>query len=114
MECKSRMKAWKAKDFTRINRYIMECKSCSRGRLLPGLSELIDTLWNVNEGIPLKKEKNTLELIDTLWNVNDGKKEEFVKKVLGINRYIMECKWQICLRKIGYSWELIDTLWNVN
>ena len=34
------------------------------------------------------------ELIDTLWNVNE--KERGGKIImLGINRYIMECKWQI-------------------
>ena len=30
----------------------------------------IETYWNVNEGIPLKKEKNTLIKIETYWNVN--------------------------------------------
>ena len=53
------------------------------------------------------------ELIDTLWNVNEGF-PVILKQTNGINRYIMECK--LCR---GYQWiyfflELIDTLWNVN
>ena len=32
-----------------------------------------------------------LELIDTLWNVNAYFREHF-ETILGINRYIMECK----------------------
>ena len=36
------------------------------------------------------------ELIDTLWNVNEGEKEQ-EKEVIGINRYIMECKY-VCLK----------------
>ena len=33
-------------------------------------SELIDTLWNVNEDIKELREQLGRELIDTLWNVN--------------------------------------------
>ena len=33
-------------------------------------SELIDTLWNVNENIKRIFLLDVLELIDTLWNVN--------------------------------------------
>ena len=54
------------------------------------------------------------ELIDTLWNVN--KLEAIVKMAdaLGINRYIMECKFiKVLTRATGHD-ELIDTLWNVN
>ena len=35
-------------DGYRINRYIMECKFISFGKLIFQHSELIDTLWNVN------------------------------------------------------------------
>ena len=54
-----------------------------------------------------------LELIDTLWNVN-----EYVARLLytllGINRYIMECKCGFYGVTICHRHELIDTLWNVN
>ena len=47
----------------------MECKYfCRRGVRIPIL-ELIDTLWNVNENVPLLAPVLS-ELIDTLWNVN--------------------------------------------
>ena len=34
------------------------------------MSELIDTLWNVNKFLVLNQQFPTHELIDTLWNVN--------------------------------------------
>ena len=34
------------------------------------------------------------ELIDTLWNVNEQSYSELESFVLGINRYIMECKYK--------------------
>ena len=34
------------------------------------LSELIDTLWNVNNHAPKLFRRTNRELIDTLWNVN--------------------------------------------
>ena len=54
--------------------------------------ELIDTLWNVNIKLYLRKWSSSFELIDTLWNVNSISDE--TKKLV--------------VR------ELIDTLWNVN
>ena len=49
MECKSYgMNAFN-KMTAGINRYIMECKSCSVRFLYQTLLELIDTLWNVNK-----------------------------------------------------------------
>ncbi len=70
----------------------MECKFVLRVYTphLP-LSELIDTLWNVNEQHQIRNE----------WQWR-------------INRYIMECKY---IRRIAFTLntvELIDTLWNVN
>ena len=69
----------------------MECKSkllsCNRDVL----TELIDTLWNVNED----------------WDFT-------VKGLSRINRYIMECKWQRNTSGFQSHRELIDTLWNVN
>ena len=56
--------------WTRINRYIMECK-CTL---------YVWTLWD------------TVELIDTLWNVNIILKMVNGMMEIGINRYIMECK----------------------
>ena len=54
------------------------------------------------------------ELIDTLWNVNVGLMTRFGMDVVRINRYIMECK--CFFRQWGHTlaFELIDTLWNVN
>ena len=34
------------------------------------MSELIDTLWNVNLNENTKQMTELIELIDTLWNVN--------------------------------------------
>ena len=75
--------------------------------------ELIDTLWNVNiisfgSGITA-----VFELIDTLWNVNTQEKP-VLEEPKGINRYIMECKFEQPLQRSGLITELIDTLWNVN
>ena len=53
------------------------------------------------------------ELIDTLWNVN-LKSCRQPDSVLGINRYIMECKYKFTFRTVMTVTELIDTLWNVN
>ena len=54
------------------------------------------------------------ELIDTLWNVNDLDCSAKIASVIGINRYIMECKSWTYLRGDIVIDELIDTLWNVN
>ena len=35
-----------------------------------GLTELIDTCWNVNEDVGGRRLKKWKELIDTCWNVN--------------------------------------------
>ena len=56
------------------------------------LYELIDTLWNVNKELEQILGKWKPELIDTLWNVNSDKWTEQELQKLGINRYIMECK----------------------
>ena len=34
------------------------------------ISELIETLWNVNKNTMELKEIESIELIETLWNVN--------------------------------------------
>ena len=48
----------------------MECKYTDVRGLGEAFSELIDTLWNVNEVVRIRCDLSTLELIDTLWNVN--------------------------------------------
>ena len=54
------------------------------------------------------------ELIDTLWNVNDDKFIKTLTRHPGINRYIMECKSERYGDIFTEPPELIDTLWNVN
>ena len=48
MECKFAADLGMIIPTTRINRYIMECKSLRTPHLLLLYIELIDTLWNVN------------------------------------------------------------------
>ena len=70
----------------------MECKSqCDNVSLSTSL-ELIDTLWNVNFFERMIFMGKVGELIDTLWNVNIIPPSYF-SLVSGINRYIMECKY---------------------
>ena len=38
--------------------------------MVVGGRELIDTLWNVNQGMDKSRTYADKELIDTLWNVN--------------------------------------------
>ena len=59
--------------------------------MVAGGRELIDTLWNVNNPAAAKVGDCTVELIDTLWNVNTHYALTLLR-LLGINRYIMECK----------------------
>ena len=115
MECKCFF-VYAVHDCTvRINRYIMECKCVS---VPPGCTshqnELIDTLWNVNESVKIFKTSRVDELIDTLWNVNSTSIHVLYSFIIGINRYIMECKCAIPSTFLSLSMELIDTLWNVN
>ena len=70
MECKYGSTDFNFRPFLGINRYIMECKSTTTSLTVPSFSELIDTLWNVNEVVRIRCDLSTLELIDTLWNVN--------------------------------------------
>ena len=55
-----------------------------------------------------------IELIDTLWNVNKKMSQQELASMVGINRYIMECKLLLLARCLRSVRELIDTLWNVN
>ena len=78
------------------------------------MRELIDTLWNVNESPSLHISERSRELIDTLWNVNVDELNGSLQGMTGINRYIMECKFNQKAVGIPARLELIDTLWNVN
>ena len=49
----------------------MECKCIPAIEKKERKTELIDTLWNVNEVVRIRCDLSTLELIDTLWNVNN-------------------------------------------
>ena len=60
----------------------MECKCQTAFYWLVGSSELIDTLWNVNDDVFVFFVSWFNELIDTLWNVN----KEYLQKI----RYIAE------------------------
>ena len=60
--------------------------------MVAGGRELIDTLWNVNEDVLQELADMVDELIDTLWNVNTHYALTLLR-LLGINRYIMECKY---------------------
>ena len=62
---------------------------------------------------PVHLMRVLIELIDTLWNVNELSDLQTCI-YLGINRYIMECKFFITVCNFTMSTELIDTLWNVN
>ena len=66
--------------------------------MVVGGRELIDTLWNVNRVNTVSMVAIATELIDTLWNVNYPALNEY-GGILGINRYIMECKCTGCARK---------------
>ena len=57
-----------------------------------GISELIETLWNVNKKFRRKNLSEIRELIETLWNVN-------IHLVHSVRHFYLE---------------LIETLWNVN
>ena len=70
----------------------MECKYTDVRGLGEAFSELIDTLWNVNEVVRIRCDLSTLELIDTLWNVNWIRWSQRFWCSPRINRYIMECK----------------------
>ena len=57
------------------------------------LCELIETLWNVNIVRLFRNITLPQELIETLWNVNTGTYPDIDKYALGINRNIVECKY---------------------
>ena len=92
MECKFKCSLESVYSIFRINRYIMECKYEDLRKHIRKIHELIDTLWNVNVYLTSFVVSSFCELIDTLWNVNFSG-SVFNANVLGINRYIMECKY---------------------
>ena len=56
-----------------------------------------------------------IELIETLWNVNETENKNHNERNEGINRNIVECKYDFVQNTfyLGEP-ELIETLWNVN
>ena len=54
------------------------------------------------------------ELIETLWNVNEARILLSQAAAYGINRNIVECKLTSSAEGFNASPELIETLWNVN
>ena len=56
------------------------------------VTELIETLWNVNYSVALRQTSKICELIETLWNVNKAALIESPAQKYGINRNIVECK----------------------
>ena len=80
-----------------INRNIVECKASSTIVSSPlRLHVLIETLWNVKQGMENRRKEMNLVLIETLWNVKsvDHLQVDFS---LRINRNIVECKVGIAL-----------------
>ena len=71
-------------------------------------------MWNVNliESNTINKQVN--ELIETLWNVNAGLSNVNSTDLAGINRNIVECKFETLMANAINEMELIETLWNVN
>ena len=82
----------KLKWVIRINRNIVECKSCLTPVRLEQIPELIETLWNVNIVMSGRSSTEVSELIETLWNVNDIIGVQKMVTRPGINRNIVECK----------------------
>ena len=58
MECKSAIYLSTCNPSCRINRYIMECKCNFFILFRCNPAELIDTLWNVNEGRSIFERRN--------------------------------------------------------
>ena len=70
----------------------MECKFLYHPFCAFKNSELIETLWNVNQNALYPIQQISAELIETLWNVNAN---------------------ILCAQHLVEA-ELIETLWNVN
>ena len=114
MECKWRRTGENDQERNRINRYIMECKFSIKKNRQHSITELIDTLWNVNKRIRAGCDVGKHELIDTLWNVNAQSIGYTVPQI----RELIDTLWNVNTIKLIIFYnvheELIDTLWNVN
>ena len=75
--------------------------------------DLIDTLWNVKAGCAARCCNTVFDLIDTLWNVKQYADRFVRERILGFNRYIVECKDSSDQKSEDRNDDLIDTLWNV-
>ena len=54
-------------------------------------TDLIETLWNVKDGLRIQRSRESIDLIETLWNVKDHRSEDQKRS----------------------RFDLIETLWNV-
>ena len=92
---------------------MLGCKSNKRLKRIERARELIDTCWDVN--LPYKPVILCMffELIDTCWDVNIIGLS-LNNRGLGINRYMLGCKFLIMIFTIIILKELIDTCWDVN
>ena len=75
-----------------INRNIVECKYVIAASLASAISELIETLWNVNIAYSIC---SVIDLLGINRNIVECKcvfKVEIAFYLIGINRNIVECK----------------------
>ena len=92
VECEYKsQKFWKENGFG-FNRYMVECELLMPESIVPTLTVLIDTWWNVNINNYDSHKMSKMVLIDTWWNVN--------LLLSNTNKTIVKV--------------LIDTWWNVN
>ena len=113
MECKELFKWSLQFPDLRINRNIMECKDRWPDISSSFIAVLIETLWNVKDGLYNGSVWCETVLIETLWNVKLERSRSTGTVVLGINRNIMECKGDWYGTRQEALWVLIETLWNV-
>ena len=92
MECKELFKWSLQFPDLRINRNIMECKDRWPDISSSFIAVLIETLWNVKDGLYNGSVWCETVLIETLWNVKLERSRSTGTVGLGINRNIMECK----------------------
>ena len=92
---------WNVNDITivvfdeAISELIDTCWNVNAFRMCLGLillMELIDTCWNVNYHQAAPGHHQAAELIDTCWNVNLTGRPATSPRLAGINRYMLECK----------------------
>ena len=75
----------------------MECKCQWAGKGTRGHAELIDTLWNVNIASKICSAIVSLGINRYIMECKFMSNYHFREKDMWINRYIMECKLRPCL-----------------